>query len=222
MPLPQPTFTRQMARRRRSAHDAQPGAGRDLARDRGESELVLSTVRFRPTSSSGADQSKPRPARRHATSRPIRSSSANRCAPTTSSGGCAAFRRHRRAASRWRRCSASLRRAISRLCRRSRSTASLEPQPDAVHLFAEAGRLAFADRGLYVADAISSPSNVAGLLDPAYLKQRAQLISDRSMGIAKAGAPPGTRTGSGSRHVAAQSPQPHTSRWSTATATRCR
>ena len=70
-----------------------------------------------------------------------------------------------------------------------------EPQPDAVHLFAEAGRLAFADRALYVADADFVTVNVAGLLDPAYLKQRAQVIGDRSMGIAKAGSPPGTRTG---------------------------
>ena len=69
----------------------------------------------------------------------------------------------------------------------------LEPQPDAVHLFAEAGRLAFADRGLYVADSDFVKVNVAGLLDPAYLKQRAQLIADRSMGVAKAGVPPGTQ-----------------------------
>ncbi len=69
----------------------------------------------------------------------------------------------------------------------------LEPQADAVHLFAEAGRLAFADRGLYVADSDFVKVNVAGLLDPAYLKQRAQLISDRSMGVAKPGTPPGTQ-----------------------------
>ncbi|HVE88711.1 MAG TPA: gamma-glutamyltransferase, partial [Burkholderiaceae bacterium] len=69
----------------------------------------------------------------------------------------------------------------------------LEPQPDAVHLFAEAGRLAFADRGLYVADSDFVKVNVAGLLDPAYLKQRAALITDRSMGVAKAGVPPGTQ-----------------------------
>ncbi|MBC8118737.1 MAG: gamma-glutamyltransferase [Burkholderiaceae bacterium] len=69
----------------------------------------------------------------------------------------------------------------------------LEPQSDAVHLFAEAGRLAFADRALYVADADFVTVNVAGLLDPAYLKQRAQLIGARSMGVAKAGVPPGTQ-----------------------------
>jgi gamma-glutamyltranspeptidase/glutathione hydrolase len=69
----------------------------------------------------------------------------------------------------------------------------LELQPDAVHLFSEAGRLAFADRGLYVADSDFVNVNVAGLLDPAYLKQRAQLIGDRSMGTAKPGVPPGTQ-----------------------------
>ena len=69
----------------------------------------------------------------------------------------------------------------------------IEPQPDAVHLLAEAGRLAFADRGAYVADSDFVKVNVAGLLDPAYLKQRAALITDRSMGVAKAGVPPGTQ-----------------------------
>ena len=71
----------------------------------------------------------------------------------------------------------------------------LELQPDAVHLFSEAGRLAFADRGLYVADSDFVKVNVAGLLDPAYLKQRAQLIGDRSMGTAKPGLPPGAHMG---------------------------
>ena len=79
----------------------------------------------------------------------------------------------------------------------------LELQPDAVHLFSEAGRLAFADRGLYVADSDFVKVNVAGLLDPAYLKQRAALIADRSLGVAKAGIPPGTQMG------AAEDVSPH-------------
>ena len=79
----------------------------------------------------------------------------------------------------------------------------LELQADAVHLFSEAGRLAFADRGLYVADSDFVKVNVAGLLDPAYLKQRAGLITDRSMGVAKAGVPPGTQMG------AAEDASPH-------------
>ena len=61
-----------------------------------------------------------------------------------------------------------------------------------MHLFSEAGRLAFADRALYVADSDFVPVNVAGLLDPAYLKQRAQLIGPRSMGTAPPGLPPGS------------------------------
>jgi gamma-glutamyltranspeptidase/glutathione hydrolase len=68
------------------------------------------------------------------------------------------------------------------------------PRAEAVHLFAEAGRLAFADRNLYVADPDFVDVNVAGLLDPAYLKQRAQLIGARSMGTAQPGTPPGPAT----------------------------
>lgn len=59
------------------------------------------------------------------------------------------------------------------------------------HLFAEASRLAFADRGLYVADSdfVDIPD---GLLDAAYLTERAKLIDPaKSMGVANAGTPPG-------------------------------
>jgi gamma-glutamyltranspeptidase/glutathione hydrolase len=59
-----------------------------------------------------------------------------------------------------------------------------------VHFISEAGRLAYADRGAYVAD----PAFVAvpaGLLDPAYLAARGALISPRSsLGRASAGNPP--------------------------------
>lgn len=74
---------------------------------------------------------------------------------------------------------------------KSASPAGLEPTPDAVHLLAEAGRLAFADRGLYVADADFVPVPVAGLVAPDYLAKRAALIGARSMGIAKPGVPAG-------------------------------
>ncbi|MEY2897826.1 MAG: hypothetical protein RL669_2095 [Pseudomonadota bacterium] len=62
------------------------------------------------------------------------------------------------------------------------------PDTKAVHLFSEAGRLAFADRGLYVADPdfVAIP---AGLTAPAYLKERAALIGDKSMGRATPGDP---------------------------------
>lgn len=65
---------------------------------------------------------------------------------------------------------------------------------DAVHLFSEVGRLAYADRGRYVADTdfVPLPGNSAApLLDKKYLAQRAALITDKSMGQAKFGTPPG-------------------------------
>ncbi|MEW5879136.1 MAG: gamma-glutamyltransferase family protein [Pseudomonadota bacterium] len=69
----------------------------------------------------------------------------------------------------------------------------LEPQADAVHLFSEAGRLAFADRNRYVADSDFVPVDVAALTSPAYLAGRAKLIGDRSMGRASPGAPAGAK-----------------------------
>ncbi|KTB69272.1 gamma-glutamyltransferase [Pseudomonas fluorescens] len=74
---------------------------------------------------------------------------------------------------------------------KSASPAGLEPTPEAVHLLAEGGRLAFADRGLYVADTDFVPVPVAGLVAPEYLAKRAALIGERSMGIAKPGVPSG-------------------------------
>ena len=66
---------------------------------------------------------------------------------------------------------------------------------DGVHLFAEAGRLAFADRARYVADTdfVSLPGNsVKPLVDKTYLASRAALIGPRSMGVATFGLPPAT------------------------------
>jgi gamma-glutamyltranspeptidase/glutathione hydrolase len=61
---------------------------------------------------------------------------------------------------------------------------------DAVHLFAEAGRLAYADRNLYIADPAFVTAPVAALLDPGYLASRAKLIDPaRSLGRARAGDP---------------------------------
>jgi gamma-glutamyltranspeptidase / glutathione hydrolase len=53
----------------------------------------------------------------------------------------------------------------------------------ALHLIAEASRLAFADRERYIADPAFVSVPVAGLLAPAYIVERRKLIStDRSMG----------------------------------------
>jgi len=60
-----------------------------------------------------------------------------------------------------------------------------------VHLFTQAGRLAFADRGLYVADTDFVTVPVEGMLDKVYLASRAALISEMDMGSAAPGTPPG-------------------------------
>jgi gamma-glutamyltranspeptidase/glutathione hydrolase len=69
--------------------------------------------------------------------------------------------------------------------------------PDSVqaaHLFAEAGRLAYADRNRWVADDRFVEVPVRGLLDPGYLAARARLIRPgRSLGRAEAGQPPGAK-----------------------------
>jgi gamma-glutamyltranspeptidase/glutathione hydrolase len=88
---------------------------------------------------------------------------------------------------------------------------SLGPLDDeTVHLFTQAGRLAFADRGLYVADTDFVTVPVAGMLDKAYLASRAALITDMDMGNADPGTPPGdfdptapdpTAKNSGTSHV---------------------
>ena len=71
--------------------------------------------------------------------------------------------------------------------------AGIEPNPQAVHLIAEAERLAYADRAQYVADTDFVPVPVKGLIDPGYLTSRASLIGERSMGSAKPGTPPGVQ-----------------------------
>ena len=58
---------------------------------------------------------------------------------------------------------------------------------DAVHYFAEAGRLAYADRARYVADPAFVPQPIAELLGPGYLDERSRLVGERSMGRAQPG-----------------------------------
>jgi gamma-glutamyltranspeptidase/glutathione hydrolase len=74
--------------------------------------------------------------------------------------------------------------------------AAMKPGPGgvagagAVHLVAEASRLAFADRNAYIADPDFTTVPVAEMLDPAYLERRAGAISaGASMGKAAAGKP---------------------------------
>lgn len=72
--------------------------------------------------------------------------------------------------------------------------ARLGPGPDAVHWISEAGRLAFADRNLFVGDPAFVDVPAQGMIDPLYLAGRHNLIRrERSMGTARAGAPPARR-----------------------------
>lgn len=82
----------------------------------------------------------------------------------------------------------------------ARGPQGLQPGPDWLHLYAEASRLAFADRAVYVADPDYVPPPGASwmsLLDDDYLAQRAKLISSgpraRRMPEAPAGIPAGVQ-----------------------------
>ena len=76
-----------------------------------------------------------------------------------------------------------------------RDLSKLRPNSaEAVHLLAEAGRLAFADRNRYVGDDRFVDVPVKGLVDKAYLADRARLIaSEKSMGRAQPGTPAGLK-----------------------------
>jgi len=72
--------------------------------------------------------------------------------------------------------------------------AALSPNSaQAAHLFAEASRLAFADRNRYLADSDHVAIPLEGLLDPDYLAARSRLIDPaRTMEKAEPGTPPGS------------------------------
>ncbi len=71
--------------------------------------------------------------------------------------------------------------------------AQVAPQPlMAAHLFSEAGRLAYADRNLYVADSDFVAVPMRGMIDAAYLRDRAETVQlTRSLGVAAPGIPRG-------------------------------
>ncbi len=96
---------------------------------------------------------------------------------------------------------------------RSFELSGLEPvSVEAAHLFAQAGRLAFADRNLYVADSDFVDVPVAGLLDDDYLAGRTALISlDADMGTAAPGVPPGALSGAAADATAKSSGTSHVS-----------
>lgn len=74
---------------------------------------------------------------------------------------------------------------------------------DAVHLYSEAGRLAFADRERYLADPDFVAVPQAGLIAPDYLAARSQLIDpQRSHGPARAGEPAGVKLSAWGRDAA--------------------
>ena len=71
------------------------------------------------------------------------------------------------------------------------------PTEEMLHVYAEAARLAFADRAQYVADPafVNPPAGSwLSLLDPAYLDDRSRLIGSRAMPSVTAGTPHGVRT----------------------------
>lgn len=65
---------------------------------------------------------------------------------------------------------------------------------EAVHLFAQAGKLAYADRAKYMADADFVNVPVEGLINGDYLSERAKLIGLEDMGKASPGTPPNADT----------------------------
>ncbi|MBN47976.1 MAG: gamma-glutamyltransferase [Spongiibacteraceae bacterium] len=87
------------------------------------------------------------------------------------------------------------------------------PAADQTHLFAEASRLAFADRNHFIGDPDFVQVPTAGLVDEGYLRQRSSLIkTGSSMRKAPFGQPPGSK---GLGYISARSPElPSTSHFS--------
>ena len=118
---------------------------------------------------------------RSPTSKAMPRRSAHRSAARSGPTACAACRRRARAASPCCRCSAS-----SSGCRK---TDYPRDPAAAVHFFAEAGRLAYADRDRYVADPDFVDVPVAGLIAPDYLAERGGARRARPLAAPGAGRP---------------------------------
>ncbi|MFY8121317.1 MAG: gamma-glutamyltransferase [Burkholderiaceae bacterium] len=73
------------------------------------------------------------------------------------------------------------------------NVAAMGPQTvDSVHIISDAYRLAYADRGQYMADSDFVNVPLAGLINKDYLRTRSQLLRmDRSIGVPPVGTPPG-------------------------------
>lgn len=71
--------------------------------------------------------------------------------------------------------------------------------PQAWFLFAEASRIMYADRDLYVGDPAFTDVPVAGLLDPSYIALRSRLIGTSAGAPPVAGTPPGAAVLAGDR-----------------------
>jgi gamma-glutamyltranspeptidase/glutathione hydrolase len=90
--------------------------------------------------------------------------------------------------------------AVAQMLGLEQALAQASPPPadeaERLHRFAELSRLAFADRGRYLADPdfTAAPGGTwHSLLQPAYLRSRAALLGARSLGPVEAGEPAGAR-----------------------------
>jgi gamma-glutamyltranspeptidase/glutathione hydrolase len=88
--------------------------------------------------------------------------------------------------------------AVAQMLGLGQASAQASPPPadeaERLHRFAELSRLAFADRGRYLADPdfTAAPGGTwHSLLQPAYLRSRAALLGPRSLGPVEAGEPAG-------------------------------
>jgi len=72
--------------------------------------------------------------------------------------------------------------------------------PQLMHIFIEASKLARADRAAYVGDPDFAAVPTQGLVSPAYVRERADSIDAREARAATAGTPPGAKTASAVDH----------------------